>query len=34
MTLELKEPTLIKRIEQLASATNQPSEQLLETAVQ
>ena len=34
MTLELKEPTLIKRIEQLASATHQPSEQLLETAVQ
>ncbi len=34
MALELKEPTLIKRIEQLASDTHQPSEQLLEAAVQ
>jgi len=34
MALELKEPTLIKRIEELASDTNQPSEQLLEAAVQ
>jgi len=34
MTLELKEPGLVKHIEQLASATQQPAEQVLEEAVQ
>lgn len=34
MAIELKEPTLIKQVEQLASATTQPVEQVLEIAVQ
>ena len=34
MTLELKKPGLVKHIEQLASATQQPAEQVLEEAVQ
>ena len=34
MSLELKEPRLVKHIEQLASATRQPAEQVLEEAVQ
>ncbi|MGH2521396.1 MAG: DUF5678 domain-containing protein [Anaerolineales bacterium] len=34
MAIELKEPTLVKQLEQLASATTQPVEQVLENAVQ
>ncbi len=34
MTLELKEPTLVKQIEQLANDTQRPAEQVLEAAVQ
>ncbi len=34
MSIELKEPTLIKQIEQLASAASQPAEQVLEAAVE
>jgi hypothetical protein len=34
MTLELKEPSLVRQIEQLASETRQPAEQVLEAAVQ
>ena len=33
MKIELKEPALVKRVEQLASETTSPAEQVLETAV-
>ncbi|MBS1252076.1 MAG: hypothetical protein MAG451_01112 [Anaerolineales bacterium] len=33
MGLELKEPTLVSQLEQLADGTTQPAEQVLETAV-
>ncbi len=33
MGLELKEPTLVSQLEQLADETTQPAEQVLETAV-
>jgi len=34
MSIELREPTLVKQIEELASATTQPAERVLATAVQ
>lgn len=34
MAIELKEPRLVKQIEELASATTQPADQVLATAVQ
>jgi len=33
MGLELKEPTLVSQLEQLADETTQPAEQVLEAAV-